>query len=35
MSATSYRLVQSAAQRAWDERTPLRELLAACPRGRA
>jgi len=24
-------LVQSAAQRAWDERTPLRELLAAVP----
>jgi adenylosuccinate lyase len=27
----AYRLVQSAAQRAWDERTPLRELLAAVP----
>src|SRR5205823_1179551 len=27
----AYRLVQSAAQRAWDERTPLRELLADEP----
>jgi adenylosuccinate lyase len=27
----AYRIVQSAAQRAWDERTPLRELLAAEP----
>jgi adenylosuccinate lyase len=27
----AYRFVQSAAQRAWDERTPLRELLAAEP----
>jgi adenylosuccinate lyase len=25
----AYRVVQEAAQRAWDERTPLRELLAA------
>jgi adenylosuccinate lyase len=25
----AYRIVQEAAQRAWDERTPLRELLAA------
>src|SRR5437762_4387193 len=27
----AYRIVQSAAQRAWDDRTPLRELLAAVP----
>jgi adenylosuccinate lyase len=27
----AYRVVQEAAQRAWDERTPLRELLAARP----
>jgi len=27
----AYRIVQSAAQRAWDERTPLREVLAAEP----
>ena len=27
----AYRIVQAAAQRAWDERTPLRELLAAEP----
>jgi adenylosuccinate lyase len=28
---SAYRLVQSAAQRAWDERVPLRDLLAAEP----
>jgi adenylosuccinate lyase len=28
----AYRIVQELAQRAWDERTPLRELLAADPR---
>jgi adenylosuccinate lyase len=27
----AYRIVQSNSQRAWDERTPLRELLAAEP----
>jgi adenylosuccinate lyase len=27
----AYRVVQEAAQRAWDERTPLRDLLAARP----
>jgi adenylosuccinate lyase len=27
----AYRIVQSAAQRAWDERTPLRDVLAAEP----
>jgi adenylosuccinate lyase len=28
----AYRIVQELAQRAWDQRTPLRELLAADPR---
>ena len=27
----AYRVVQQAAQKAWDERTPLRDLLAARP----
>jgi len=30
----AYRVVQAAAQRAWDERTPLRDLLAAEPSAR-